>query len=637
MRGILLFATLLAAVSAQAQTFEVEGNTYEVTGASTVELTKGDTKATTLVIPSTVTYDGKEYTVKSLGEGCFEWSAATSVTIPSTVDSIKRTAFYYGSLKEIKLSEGLKYIGPYAFGSNDCTELEIPASVEKIDEDAFFASTSLQKLTLHEGLKVIGHAAFYHPKALTQLILPSTVDSIGGSAFAVAESLADLQLNDGLKYIGEGAFQQSKKLTSLSLPTTVTYIGDEAFLKCTGLQTVITLPDNLQNYGGGAFAKTSVTGFSISDKNENFIVYDGCLYDSKKSLLYAVPMKGKTTLSLPSSVIGINSEAAWGSELTKVTLPKGLLAIADYTFEDCPITEINIPNTVTYIDEQAFANTKITKLTIPESVGYVGDGAFASCTSLTEATLPAGFPSIDYHLFNNDTQLSKITCLGTTAPTLPDIYEEYDNPFYGISSSAALYVPKGAKDSYTNKGWGDLFTSIKELEYGFFNPVSTDPKDSVAEGKYTSLSLSLYFDRTVSVVNEAPEVSIRKENILYKNVFTPDDSWKLNLNSDKRSVTLWASDYDGFTQTFDFDSNTEYFIVIPSGILKDNDGNFNNRIVLHINNPEATGIHSVATNHSARTNAEVHYNLSGQQVNRSYRGVQIVKYPDGSTKKILSK
>lgn len=637
MRGTLLFATLLAATSVQAQTFEVDGNTYQVTGTSTVELTKGDSKSATVVIPSTVTYNGTDYTVKTLGEESFEWAAATSVTIPATVDSIKKNAFYYCSLKEIKLSDGLKYIGPYAFGSNDCTEIEIPATVEKIDENAFFGSTSLQKLTLHEGLKVIGRAAFYHPKALTSLTLPSTVDTVYNTAFARAESLTALTLNDGLKYIGDGAFQESKLLTSLSLPSTLTYLGDEAFLKCTGLKTGIVLPESLQTYGGGAFAKTGVTGFSISDKNENFVVYDGCLYDAKKSLLYAVPMTGKTTLSLPSSVIGISSEAAWGSELTKVNLNSGLLAIADYAFEDCPITEINIPSTVTYIDEQAFANTKITKLTVPESVGYVGDGAFASCTALTEATLPAGFPSIDYHLFNNDAQLAKITCLGTTAPTLPDIYEEYDNPFYGISSSATLYVPKGAKDSYTNNGWGDLFTSIKELDYGYFDPTSTDPKDSVAEGKYTSLSLNLYFDRVVSVVNETPEVFIRKGGILYSNVFTPDDSWKLNLNSDKRSVTLWASDYDGFTQTFDFDTNSEYVIVIPSGILKDNDGNFNNRIVLHINNPEATGINAATVNTAEKSAAVARYNISGQQVSRSYRGVQIVKFADGSTKKILNK
>ena len=57
MKVSLLFGLLLASASVQAQTtFTVDGTQYKVTGSNTVELVKGDTKATEVVIPASVTY-----------------------------------------------------------------------------------------------------------------------------------------------------------------------------------------------------------------------------------------------------------------------------------------------------------------------------------------------------------------------------------------------------------------------------------------------------------------------------------------------------------------------------------------------------------------------------------------------------
>ena len=67
MKVSLLFGLLLASASVQAQTtFTVDGTQYKVTGSNTVELVKGDTKATEVVIPASVTYNGKEYAVKNM-------------------------------------------------------------------------------------------------------------------------------------------------------------------------------------------------------------------------------------------------------------------------------------------------------------------------------------------------------------------------------------------------------------------------------------------------------------------------------------------------------------------------------------------------------------------------------------------
>ena len=89
MKVSLLFGLLLASASVQAQTtFTVDGTQYKVTGSNTVELVKGDTKATEVVIPASVTYNGKEYAVKSIGEESYLWTSANSITIPASVDTI---------------------------------------------------------------------------------------------------------------------------------------------------------------------------------------------------------------------------------------------------------------------------------------------------------------------------------------------------------------------------------------------------------------------------------------------------------------------------------------------------------------------------------------------------------------------
>lgn len=636
MKVSLLFGLLLASASVQAQTtFTVDGTQYKVTGSNTVELVKGDTKATEVVIPASVTYNGKEYAVKSIGEESYLWTSANSITIPASVDTIKAKAFYYGKPTTIHFSEGLKYIGKSAFGGVGCTELEIPASVTKIEGYAFFSSSSLKKLTLHEGLKVIGPSAFYHPKALESLTIPATVDTIGSSAFAMSDKLTSLKLNEGLKYIGNFAFGQSALLTSVSLPSTLTALGDEVFLKCAKL-TEVTLPAKLTKMGTSVFAKTAIATFKVDAANETFKVKDGCVYSSDENVLYAVPMTGKSSLVVSSKCLGVNGGAAWGSKIESLRLPSGLLAIDDYAFEEAPIVQLNIPSSVTYVGEQAFALTKVKRLVVPGNVAFLGDGAFAKCDSLAEVTLPSSVTAMENHLFFRDAKLQKMTVLSNTAPDiLEGYYEDYDVAFYGIGSGAKLYVPKGASQSYKDKSWSDYFT-IEELPTGLFSPVSTDPATGAKLGKYAPLSFKITFDRAVSVTNDAPDVSVRKTSLLYSNLFTPDDSWKVNLSSDKKSITVWASDYDGYTESFNFDTSDIYYLTVPASIVKDADGNVNDRIVLTFNQPTTTAVESVAT---ATTKGEPveRFNLSGQKLSAPQHGVNIVRYSDGTTRKVIVK
>ena len=116
--------------------------TYMLLDDGTVELTGFSTtaEAANAVIPSTVTLNGKDYSVTSIGTGAFyECTALQSVQFEAPIKSIGFMAFALCTgLTSIALPEGLETIGQSAFAY--CTGLvsvTIPQSIQVIKYGAF--------------------------------------------------------------------------------------------------------------------------------------------------------------------------------------------------------------------------------------------------------------------------------------------------------------------------------------------------------------------------------------------------------------------------------------------------------------------------------------------------------------------
>ena len=175
----LLLAVLLCMTASitSAQTIEVDGIYYYITSSKeplTVSLISNWVGPGTyqsyysectgeFVIPESVTYDGKNYSVTSIGEGAFlGCSGLTSITIPNSVTSI----------------------GEVAFGAcSGLTSINIPNSVTFIGYDAFGACSGLTSVTIPNSITSIGEYAFSDCSGLTSITIPNSVTSIGRYAF----------------------------------------------------------------------------------------------------------------------------------------------------------------------------------------------------------------------------------------------------------------------------------------------------------------------------------------------------------------------------------------------------------------------------------------------------------------------
>lgn len=642
MKKLLLSMLAFVTVTANAQEQFTEGPiTYTITSPTTVEVSQLDNKLTGAVtIPEMVIHRGtNNYTVTSIGESACRWSVASSISIPETVDSIKKSAFSGSKFTTIRLPQNLRYIGPYAFSACPLTAIEVPATVETISDHAFFGSTTkptLASITLHEGLKEIGIAAFYG-SAIVEVEIPSTVTKLDKSVFLHCKNLKKVILHEGLTSIGDGAFNNCQKLTDITLPSTLKTLGTEVFLNNAAL-TKINIPASLESMDESCFGGSSLTTITVDPANQNFVVKDGVLYTKGYKVLQQAPLKGLKTYEVDSNCLGIAGGAFWGSELESIKLSDNVVAIGYGAFLGSQLKSIEWPKRLSFIDEQAFANTQFTEVTLPSTLYYIADGLFSGCTKLTKVTIPSGVTQVYPHAFSNCSSLATLVAQGSKAPELMPYYESYDAPFAGIASPANITVPKGATASYSKEGWGDFFR-FNESALASLTVKNVSPKDSTSFGKYTSFSFSVTFNERIQIVNNHPDVYIRQDANYSATYIEPTGTpqWTAQLEG-SNTLTVFGNDYDGFMDMFLSKKGKIYYVNIPAGIVKDDTGAVNDHItIVYYGQGTTTGIENVSVQNDSNSKVVARYNVNGQAVNEAQKGIQILKYADGTTRKVVVK
>ena len=426
----LLFAVISLNVSAY--DFEVDGIYYYITSyrEMTVNVTSGDEKYSgDITIPSSVSYDGKDYIVTSIGSSAFEdCTSLTSITISDGVTSINGDAFEdCTSLTSVTIGKGLTSIESEAFkGCTDLTSINIPDGVTRIALCAFYDCSSLTSITIPDGVTSIEYEVFYGCSSLASITIGDGVTSIEYEAFRGCSGLTSITIPESVTSIGGWAFYGCSNLTSITIPDGVTSINNSTFYGCSGL-TSLTIGAGVTSIGREAFR--------------------GC--------------SGLTSITIPDSVISIDDNAFWGcSGLTSLTIGAGVTSIGESVFRDCSkLTSITIPNNVTSIDSGTFWGcSSLTSITFGSGITSIGAWDFAYCTSLTSITIPESITSIGNNAFSGCSGLTSIYSYITTPFSTTDEIFDFD-VFY----NSTLYVPKGTKSAYESTNYWSRFKNIVEM------------------------------------------------------------------------------------------------------------------------------------------------------------------------------
>ncbi len=207
--------------AADGDTFTFQGLDYIVLSESDLTCEVGpnaDNASGDVVIPSTVSYDGKDYTVTALGTDAFALDLdITSISIPETVTLIRSGAL----MKMMKV-----------------TELVVPNSVTEIESRGVFGNWKLEKLTISSSLRTIHRETFSGNKELLEIVIPEGVEVIESEAFNYCAAAKSLTLANTVTSIGKMAFAGLSKLPEVTIPASVNEVGEEAFSYCYLLSTV---------------------------------------------------------------------------------------------------------------------------------------------------------------------------------------------------------------------------------------------------------------------------------------------------------------------------------------------------------------------------------------------------------------
>ena len=216
----------------------------------------------------------------------------------------------------------------------------------------------------------------------------------------------------------------------------------------------------------------------------------------------------------------------------------------------------------------------LTSLTIPSSVTSIGEYAFEGCSGLTSLTIPSSVTSIGEYAFYG--------CSGLTSLTIPsNVTSIGESAFHGCSGLTSLTIPS----SVTSIGYC-AFLGCSGLT-SFTIPSSVT---SIGWGAFCGCSgltsIYVYTEKLPNMGSDVFDGCDAKKCTAYVPKGTYDD--------------YWLSEFGYFENIVEFDP---------------------------------TGINNVITSNDAKELSR--YSVNGQRLSAPTKGLNLVKYSDGSVKKVV--
>lgn len=430
-----------------------------------------------LVIPDSVTHNGKTYAVVGVGMGGF-----------SGHDTDEPAIGYCEGITSVYIPAGIRYVGDFEFMG--CPNIESYTVAEGNEDYATLDGALLENFGYEEQRWML----FRYPSANTQptYAVPASVERVAMGAFAANNHLKKVYLSGDQMF--QGCWQLGNHtIESVDVSNNDNYrIGDDGGIYygntfvgvCPGVKyDVFTIHNSYCRYmGTGAFCEAQVREVVIPESMENYAGASAFRNSTVESIVCPNPiqkvqsncfqncnqLKSISLSCTENGALNIGSCAFAGCEaLKEVNLDSAIktIDISWSAFENCRSLE-SFPATktmkITGIDTSAFAGcesmttfsfvpvealhdnpmgyqfagTGLTSLNWPSSISKIPGGCFMDCKNLTKVSLKSTTRRLGDQAFARS---------GLTAISMMGVTFFYSSTFSGCEDLYRVYFPTGTE------------------------------------------------------------------------------------------------------------------------------------------------------------------------------------------------
>lgn len=266
---------------------------YKILNDGTLRLYQYEGTDTNIVVPDTI--DGRKVTVlgNSTFQYCTQASDIESVTLPDSLTTIEKNAFYNcEKLKSVTIPPNVSSIGLAAFveglSESSLTEIKVdPENPYFSEKDGVVFSKDGTKLIVFpsgrsgdyqipDGTVSVGDYAFYYCVNVSSITVPGSVRSLGEGAFGNCSSLTKAVLNEGLEEIGEYAFQSSSGIRDIIIPASVKSVGKNGLCLSSGCRIRVLSTDTV--WADDAFRDSALIAGKKDSTLQKYAEDRGCTF-----------------------------------------------------------------------------------------------------------------------------------------------------------------------------------------------------------------------------------------------------------------------------------------------------------------------------------------------------------------------
>ena len=238
---------------------------------------------------------------------------------------------------------------------------------------------------------------------------------IDGEAVVINPALDDEQVG-GDWFEGTYIEKASTYTGEINIPSVVTYegkaytvtgIGREAFLRCDESVSV-KIPETVKRIGMCAFSYSYISSLTIPNSVEKIGWCACCEMFNLREIVF--PEKLDT---IPDRMLQFSQIHGWKSPLVSVKMPKEVKYIDRGAFAGLTNLEyISLPEGLKYIGEGAFTGNNKMVAELPASVSYIGANAFHITKAPTNTSLPDSLRTLEPEAFRAAKGLTQMSIPG---------------------------------------------------------------------------------------------------------------------------------------------------------------------------------------------------------------------------------